>query len=700
MAARYAAEAGKYAEWDRELLLCAAKNAADRHDLGKLDGKNQNVLSGETAARILPVNHVDAGAAHFLRDASFSPLCAAVIQAHHIGFPDFSVEANKGDLAFRDRKIASYVDAELPVLEVIHKKLVGESVAAPGDETIHGDPSVFLRMLLSCLADADHTDAALHYGKYPAVDERVPLRPEERLARLDVYVAQLQQANPASDRNALRQEMYTACRNANIPINIASCDGPVGIGKTMALMAHLLAQAKRRGLRRIFVVLPFTNIIRQSVETYRKALTLPGENAENVVAELHYRVDFESEEVRHLTALWRAPIVVTTAAAFFETLSSNSPATLRRLHELPGSAIFVDESHAALPASLLPLAWRWIKTLSSQWNCYWLLASGSLSRFWMIPQIASVVTEPVAAEIVGDDLRDRILAYEHRRIAYLYDPQPKSAQALGAWVTSFSGPRLVILNTVQSAAIVANYFAKAFGRARVEHLSTALKPDDRECTLNGIKARLKDHRDDDWTLVATSCIEAGVDLSFRNGFHELATLTSLLQTAGRIDREGNFEHSQMWTFQLAQGGGLKLNPDFKQASAVLKGYFEQGLEITPGLTTQSIADEIALYGLNGKHRKLVEWEMLRNFPDVARAFKVIDSDTKVVIVDADAARRLRDGTLDWRELQNASVQIAKHKLEELGTPRILDEIYEWNMAYDSFLGYMAGIVHREKKTVM
>ncbi|MEG0825639.1 MAG: CRISPR-associated protein, partial [Oscillospiraceae bacterium] len=124
---------------------------------------------------------------------------------------------------------------------------------------------------------------------------------------------------------------------------------------------------------------------------------------------------------------------------------------------------------------------------------------------------------------------------------------------------------------------------------------------------------------------------------------------------------------------------------------------EQGLEITPGLTTQSIADEIALYGLNGKHRKLVEWEMLRNFPDVARAFKVIDSDTKVVIVDADAARRLRDGTLDWRELQNASVQIAKHKLDELGTPRILDEIYEWNMAYDSFLGYMAGIVHREKK---
>jgi len=83
-------------------------------------------------------------------------------------------------------------------------------------------------------------------------------------------------------------------------------------------------------------------------------LVLPGENADEVVAELHHRADFESEDTRYLTALWRTPIIVTTAVAFFETLASNSTATLRRLHELPGSAIFVDESHAALPAKLLP----------------------------------------------------------------------------------------------------------------------------------------------------------------------------------------------------------------------------------------------------------------------------------------------------------------------------------------------------------
>lgn len=122
---------------------------------------------------------------------------------------------------------------------------------------------------------------------------------------------------------------------------ISSCDSPVGFGKTTALMAHLLMQAQNRGLRRIFVVQPFTNIIKQSVDTYRNSLVLPGENAEVVVAELHHRADFEHNDTRYLTALWRAPIIVTTAVAFFETLASNSPATLRRLHELPGSGLML-----------------------------------------------------------------------------------------------------------------------------------------------------------------------------------------------------------------------------------------------------------------------------------------------------------------------------------------------------------------------
>lgn len=77
------------------------------------------------------------------------------------------------------------------------------------------------------------------------------------------------------------------------------------------------------------------------------------------MAELHHRADFEDNDLRYLTALWRAPIIVTTAVGFYETLASNKPAALRRLHELPGSAIFVDEAHAALPgpSALHRMAW-------------------------------------------------------------------------------------------------------------------------------------------------------------------------------------------------------------------------------------------------------------------------------------------------------------------------------------------------------
>lgn len=692
LAKQYASEAGRYSKDDRVLLQQLAEAAAEYHDLGKLDFENQKVLSGEVAAKALPVNHVDAGAAHWLNNQRSSCFCAAITQAHHIGFPDFSAEMNKGDFIFRDTQIAATVDQRLTTLEAIHDSLIAKRRLTPIHENISSDRSVFLRMLLSCIADADHTDTARYYRKYPQQEQYLPLRAGERLARLDECVTDLQQKGSATQRNALRSEMYQACRNADIQSDISSCDSPVGSGKTTAVMAHLLAQAQKRGLRRIFVVLPFTNIIRQSVEIYRKMLTLPGENSEEVVAELHHRADFESENARYLTSLWRAPIIVTTAVAFFETLASNSTGTLRRLHELPGSAVFIDESHAALPVSLLPLAWKWMKIMASEWSCYWVLASGSISRFWKIREIAGEFEPLHVPEITDPAIRSKLSVYEFNRITYRCELTPKSTGALAEWVASFPGPRLLILNTVQSAAFLANHFAQKHGREKVEHLSTSLTPNDIESTLDRTKARLADLSDLDWTLVATSCVEAGVNLSFRNGFRELCSVSSLLQAGGRVNREGGNNKAEMWTFCIAEDGMLKLNPALKQAGMVLKDYLEKNISISPEQTTQSIRDEIALYGLNGLHKKLVDFEKLQNFPEVECNFKVINSDTRLTVVDADVAKRLRAGKVNWRELQKVSVQIAKYKLDELRIPRIVDEIYHWNLEYDHFLGYMAGIV--------
>ncbi|MEN6412356.1 MAG: DEAD/DEAH box helicase [Veillonellales bacterium] len=694
-ACEYVRAMTSYSECDKDLLSQVVEKAAVYHDMGKLNKDNQEVLSGRKSSKFLPRHHQDAGAAHFLNCKHFSAISAAAIQAHHLGFPDFSVEMNKGDAIFRDVSIASDVDREVPQLEAIHDSLIESHFRYP-EEAIKGNRSVFFRLLLSCISDADHTDTATHYRQYPSVEKTILLRPDERLARLDRCIAELQQKGANDERNTLRNKMYHVCRDADINSGISSCDSPVGSGKTTAVMAHLLAQAEKRGLRRIFVILPFTNIIKQSVDIYRDMLVLPGENAEDVVAELHHRADFESEDTRYLTALWRAPIIVTTAVAFFETLASNSSATLRRLHELPGSAIFVDEAHAALPVSLLPLAWKWINIYAAEWDCYWVLASGSLNRFWTIPEISDRNDSDNIPEIVNEEIRSQLSSYENNRISYHNDLQPRGTKETSDWIAGFPGPRLVIMNTVQSAAVLADYFAKHFGRGRVEHLSTALTSDDRDNTLQRVRNRLESKEDTDWTLIATSCVEAGVNLSFRNGFRELGSLVSLLQAAGRVNREGTLGDSQMWTFCISEDGMLKLNPGLKESASVLKGYFEINKTISPELSTQSIVDEIALYGLSGKHKSLVDNESIQEFRQVEHDFKVIDTDTRLVVVDATVAEQLKYGKINWRNLQKVSVQIAKFKLDELKTPMVVDNIYRWNLDYDDFLGYMAGIVKLKK----
>jgi CRISPR/Cas system-associated endonuclease/helicase Cas3 len=483
--------------------------------------------------------------------------------------------------------------------------------------------------------------------------------------------------------------MYSCCRDADTNANIVSCDSPVSSGKTTAIMAHLLSQAEKRGLRRIFVVLPFTSIIQQSVEVYRKSIVIDGEKPEEVVAELHHLADFESVDSRHLTALWRAPIIVTTAVAFFETLSSKSVSTLRRLHELPGSAIFVDESHAVLPPKLLPLAWKWMNCFADEWSCYWALASGSMNRFWTIDKIAKGHKRDVP-DIVGSSLREQQSDFEKNRISYKYEQKTKNADELVEWVSSLPGPRLVILNAIQSAAVIADRFSSIRTRGRVEHISTSLTPFDRKNTIKRVNERLKDPLDSDWTLVATSCVEAGIDMSFRTGFRELGSLVSLLQTAGRVNREGRYDSAEVWTFELADEDRLLKNKRLNDASRILCGYIKQGVKIVPELSTDSIKREIE----SQEHEnELIDNESSYDFPAVEKDFKVIDADTVLAMVDWNVDGKIKPPSIDWQELQRKSVRIERGKAKMLCLQEISKDMYLWDKGYDEFLGYMAGIVH-------
>lgn len=692
-AGKYAAEAECYSVKANGILSTIVRDSALLHDLGKLEERNQSVLCEQSRRRRhLPVDHTDAGSAALQKMGSG---CAAMlVYSHHQGLPDLSTEfAARGCSIFRNgnAEVRAETDAALPALLRQHEALFPRK---PNKEVqaYDGDPAVFLRMALSCLADADHGDTAAAFGQ---TEKAMPeLRPQERLAALDHYVSKFGETD---ERSSLRRELYQSCRSAEAHSGFSVCGSPVGSGKTTAVMAHLLEQACKRNARRIFVVLPYTSIIRQSVDIYRKALMLPGETPEDVVAELHSRADFEDIETRYLTALWRAPIVVTTAVAFFETLSSHNPAALRRLHELPGSLIFVDEAHSALPIRLLPLAWHWMNVLADEWSCYWVLASGSLVRYWELQPLSGLsMPQPEIAELVRPDLQRELSRYESSRITFRWREKPIGRKELPKWVQEAPGPRLLILNTVQSAAVIAADMAAEFGQTHVEHLSTALTPEDRGNTIDQIRRRLADPDDADWTLVATSCVEAGVDFSFRTGFREISSLLSLLQAAGRVNRHGRNTEAVMWSFSLQDDSMLPKNPALDVSAAVLRSYFQKRLPITPELSTRSMQDELVRDdSCMSAICDFAELEAAQQFRTLAQKFRVIDQKTVLAVPDDSMASAIAEGRASWQELQRHAVSVRKEKIVLWHLREIADGIYQWTLGYDSFLGYMHGVLLTE-----
>ncbi|OGW22585.1 MAG: CRISPR-associated endonuclease Cas3'', partial [Nitrospirae bacterium GWA2_46_11] len=521
MAVGKASRAGAYSQYGT-LMKDAVAFAALYHDLGKLAPENQKVLKVRSK-KGLPVHHQDAGVA-VLQSGGLSladNLAAFLVYSHHIGLQSLPDENAKGKgNIFRDmslnqdgRSVKEIIDKHLGDYLESHNSELSDMPEIEKSEWHGASPTpLFMRMALSCLVDADHTDTARNYNNIVPEGE-ILLYPDKRLTLLDKYVAGLpKKSSDDIERNRLRQAIYDSCRNA-APSDkgFITCDSPVGTGKTTAVMAHLLNVAKTKNLRRIFVVLPFTNIIDQSVDIYRN-LVLTGESPEKAVAAHHHKAEFEDLSSRVFSFLWNAPITVTTAVQFFETLASNHPASLRKLHQLAGSAIFIDEAHAALPASLWAQALKWLKELVDDWGCYVVLASGSLNRFWELEEFSNPPLKNIP-ELVDDTVRKSALTSDSIRIKYERNQKPLNAGEICAWIKELQGPRLIILNTVHSAASVAKQLSKD-GKSFVEHLSTALAPVHRKAILERIKQRLKNPNDNNWTLVATSCVEAGIDFSF------------------------------------------------------------------------------------------------------------------------------------------------------------------------------------------
>jgi len=670
--------------------------ASTFHDLGKLETANQIVL-GTKERGSLPVNHVDAGVAHL--SAIRQTEAAIAVYAHHIGLCDIPAEmAKEADsrqdstqAACRDHAIKTSTDKALPGLLQRHYDCVPDSQKKLG----HGKAELGgldRRLLLSSLVDADHTDTARHYGEQPDLNPAMP-RWAERLQALDRYVDGL--GRDVGSRASLRSEIYSTCRSASPETSIWACDSPVGSGKTTAIMAYLLQAAISLRLRHIFVVLPYTNIVKQSVDTYRKALVLPGEDAEKVVAAHHHQTEFSSPDLRFLTTLWDSPIIVTTAVQFFETLGANKTSRLRKLHQLPGSAVFIDEAHAAMPIHLWPFMWDQLKALSRDWSCKFVLGSGSLAKFWENPRIMGDGKTEIIPSMIPEDLRRKSSAGEHVRVRYQSRQEALSLEGLSDWIEEYSGARLVVINTVQTAAVVANTLRQR--GVETLHLSTALAPADRDTILTQIRANLVEGPRRDWVLVATSCVEAGVDLSFTTAFRERSRAASLVQIGGRVNRHGEMDEGVVWDF-IVNDPLLTLHPDFKHSRDVVEEIFRKnmwGLDLT-ALMTYALEQEFKRQSGEKKIGELFAKELVGAYPTVATMTRLIDADTRLVVVNATLIESIRRGDrVDRHALLAQSVQLWSQKIKSLALNQIGYgcELYAWEYEYDpKFLGVMAGVL--------
>jgi CRISPR-associated endonuclease/helicase Cas3 len=326
------------------------------------------------------------------------------------------------------------------------------------------------------------------------------------------------------------------------------------------------------------------------------------------------------------------------------------------------------------------------------------LASGSLAKFWENRDF--VVPPESIPDLLTPEIRARLATVEEQRIQILPHPQPLTCKTLSDFVAGKTGPRLVILNTVQSAAVLADHLHRK--KLDVVHLSTALAPDDRDKVVKRVTERLKDTVSTDWTLVATSCVECGVDFSFRTAIRESCSVASLIQTSGRVNRNGVWTAAEVWDVRLTDSM-FNEHPGFRYSREVLKkmlGQNELGGSASVAVT-EALRRELILKDVRSEADKLRGLEANEEWADVGRLYRVIDSDTETVVVDPELVKRITAGErVEWRELVRGSVQIWRKKVMDLGIRRLdregaapCNDLFYWTGPYDrEFLGYMAGVL--------
>lgn len=668
------------------------------HDLGKYTPEFQKRLEGSS----MRVDHATAGAkviAEMFPEELFGfPLykfIAYAIAGHHAGLAN-GREEGEGRRSLDERLKLEFDSVQLKQLdnEAWHEELalpkpeeLLPDLSFSPDDKIRGFQFAFLiRMIFSCLVDADFIDTDKFYktlehkpllrGEYPNLSELK--------TKLDQHMAEKTQAADLTQKvNQLRHEILLSARaKAHLPPGLFTLTVPTGGGKTLSSMSFALDHALAHDMRRVIYVIPFTSIIEQNAKVFREAF---GDLGESSVLEHHSNFDdrhIKNEQTQDKLKLamenWDMPVVVTTAVQFFESLFADRPSRCRKLHNISGSVIVLDE------AQMLPLAFlRPIMT-----------AIDELARNYHCSVVLCTATQPALRKPHFEQGFDDV-----REIA----PSPdKLYEALSLVTINHLGELSddEVLERIQSnnqiLTIVNNRrhaqsLFQALKADKVEgifHLTTLMCAAHRTKTLDEIRNRLKNHQA--CRVISTSLIEAGVDVNFPCVMRAEAGLDSIAQASGRCNRERQWakEDSHVWIFKPI---GWNTPPELKELAEGMKSVYRKGYGNLLG--QEAIQDYFStVYWMKGK-KELDQKQILEeclagannlnfSFQKIAKEFQLIQSVMQPLFIpfDEEAKALLKElETTDevsrvLRKLQPYIVQIPKNGFESLAQAKVIQTI--------------------------
>ena len=265
-------------------------------------------------------------------------------------------------------------------------------------------------------------------------------------------------------------------------------------------------------------------------------------------------------------------------------------------------------------------------------------ASGSLQSSGDSKNADPPKAEGDIPDIIPHSIREELVTAEQVRIKVESEPVALTVDELIQKVVSAHGPRLLILNTVQSAAVIADKMKKS--GHDVLHLSTALAPIHRDMIVNRVKELLC-YKVTDWTLVATSCVEAGMNFSFRTGFRESASTASLIQVGGRVSRGGEYQDAKTWDFRLRSDGFITSNPSLAVSQRVLADLIKEkkfDTETPSELTLEAMKREITQGALK-RAKELTKSEDDMEYPKVSELCRV-KKPKPLVLINSDLAEAI------------------------------------------------------------